>query len=561
MLLSLSIRDIVLIERLDLRFKAGLCVLTGETGAGKSILLDALTLALGGRGDAGLVRHGAAQGSVAATFDLDPHHPVRAIVLEQGLDAPDEEPLILRRVLGADGRGRAMINDQPVSVGLLRRCGELLVELHAQGAERGLLDPEGHRMLLDSFGGLDADALAVRKAYGVLRDTESNLAKAVESIEQAKRDEDYLRYVLAELDRLAIEAGEETKLADERSFLMQSEKITQAFGDAEQQLSDGVSIEQRLRLARRAMERVVDRAGDRLGLVLAQFDVAQEAVAELGEKLAQAARAIDADPGRLERVEERLFALRAAARKHGCSVDDLATKHREFSEKLAAIESGDADIEKLTLLSEQARKFYHGAARKLSAARKKAAASLDKTVAAELNPLKLGQARFVTAIEGEVETAPASEHGCDRVQFLIATNPNQPLAPMAKVASGGELSRFMLALRVVLARQGNAPTMIFDEVDQGIGGATADAVGERLVRLAARLQVLVVTHSPQVAARGQSHWHIAKQVSGNGKKAGTSVDVRELAPDERHEEVARMLAGAEVTDAARAAARSLLQTS
>ncbi|MCW5732086.1 MAG: DNA repair protein RecN [Alphaproteobacteria bacterium] len=558
MLLGLSIRDIVLIERLELRFRGGLCVLTGETGAGKSILLDALSLALGGRGDAQLVRHGAAQGAVAATFETGRDHPAREILVEQGLDWPADEPLVLRRVLQADGRSRAFVNDQPASVALLRRLGQTLVELHGQGAEQGLLDPAQHRVLLDAFGGLGDDLAELRRRHEARRAAREAVMDAERALAEARRDEDYLRFVLAELDRLAPEAGEEAKLADERAFLMQTEKLAQAFHDATQHLNEGGAVQSRIGAARRAVERVAERAGERVAALLAAFERTEAELAELLASLDETSRLLDLDPARLEKVEERLFALRAAARKHGCGVDELPARREDFARRLSAIETGDADLGRLGGARAAAEAAYAEAANALGAARRKAAARLDRLVGAELEPLRLGAARFRTEI-APLPPEEAGPDGTERVVFQVATNAGAPFAPLAKIASGGELSRFMLALRVVLARQGRAGTLVFDEVDHGIGGATADAVGERLTRLAAERQVLVVTHSPQVAARGGHHFRIAKSAAGNGRRAATSVSVEELSQAARREEIARMLAGATVTDEARAAALSLIE--
>ena len=556
MLAALDIRDIVLIDRLDLTLADGLGVLTGETGAGKSILLDALGLALGARADAGLLRHGAAQGSVAAVFDLPAGHPARAVLAEQGLAEDDE--LVLRRVLSPDGKSRAFVNDQPVSVALLKRLGALLVEMHGQAAEQGLLDAAVHRELLDAFGGLGESVAAVAAAFARMRDTATAAERAAAEAARAQGDADYLRHMAQELATLDPKPGEEAELAEMRSLLQAGEKLAGALGEATAALEENGGVESRLRLALRALERVADRAAGRFDAALAALDRALTEAGEAGLQLAAAGRALDLDPARLERAEERLFALRAVARKHNVAVDDLAASRSDFEQRLAAIEDGGAALAKLRQAAEAARADYRTAAAGLRAARQRSAAKLDKAVAKELPPLKLGNARFATRLV-ELTENEWSAAGTERVMFEVATNPGLPPGPLSKIASGGELSRFMLALRVVLAGQGAATTLIFDEVDRGIGGATADAVGERLARLAARVQVLVVTHSPQVAARGTHHWRIAKGERRNGKAVTTVTQVEKLDEAARREEIARMLAGARITDEARAAAESLMQ--
>ncbi len=558
MLRALAIRDIVLIDRLELALDDGLCVLTGETGAGKSILLDALGLALGARADSGLVRHGAEQGSVAAAFDLPPDHPARALLAEQEIIGEDE--LVLRRVIGADGRSRAFVDDQPVSVGLLRRLGGLLVEMHGQNEEQGLLDPAGHRALLDAYAGLAPIAARVRAAFVAMREAAAAAAAAQAELDAARRDEDYLRHVKGELDALAPEPDEEAALAETRSLLMHGEKIAAALAEATEAMEEGGGVASRLRLASRALLRAAERAGGKLDAAVAALDRAEIEVAEAASALDRAVGDLDLDPGRLERVEERLFALRAAARKHGCSVAALPKLAEDFAARLAAIDGGGAALGKLKAAAAEAHAAYAAAGRELNAARRKAALRLDKAVAKELGPLKLGQATFITDVTALPE-GEWSADGIDRVAFLVATIPGTPPGALGRIASGGELSRFMLALKVVLAAAGSAPTLVFDEVDRGVGGATAAAVGERLARLADKLQVLVVTHSPQVAARGAHHWRIAKRLGGNGKAAASAVDVDKLDAAARQEEIARMLAGASVTEQARAAAASLLQGS
>lgn len=555
MLTGLSVRDIVLIERLDLACGDGLGVLTGETGAGKSILLDALGLALGRRADAGLVRNGAGQGVVSAVFDIPGKHPAHAILTEQGLDAADE--LVLRRVVGADGKSRAFVNDQPVSVALLRRLGDTLVEIHGQNDEQGLTDATIHRALLDEYAGLEKDVAGLRDAYQAMRDAEKALTDAAQTAEQARREEDFLRHVVNELQELSPKPGEEQELAQQRSLLQAGEKLAAAMQEAQGALEQGGGVDARLRACLRALERVAEKAGGKLDAVIAQADQVLLQAGELASALDRTARDLDLDPQRLDKVEERLFALRAAARKHNVAVDDLAAMADRYAERLALIDNQAANLGKLEKAAAAAKAAYQAKAEAISAARRKAAAKLDKAVAAELGPLKLGAAKFSTSVEA-LPPEQWSAEGADRVQFLASTNQGTAPGSLAKIASGGELSRFMLALRVVLAGRGSAGTLIFDEVDRGVGGATAAAVGQRLARLAERVQVLVVTHSPQVAAKGSHHWRIAKRETGTAKNRTTLTEVAPLQASERREEIARMLAGATVTDAARAAADSLL---
>ena len=550
MLVELCIRDIVLIEKLDVAWRDGLCALTGETGAGKSILLDALGLALGLRAESGLVRPGAEQGSVTAEFALPPDHPARSILQEQGL--PAGEALLLRRVLGGDGRSRAFLNDQPISVGTLRRIGETLVEIHSQGAERGLLDQTVHRSLLDAFGGLEEQSAAVRSAHREWRAAAAETARAAEQMAGIQADEEYLRHAVQELETVDPKPDEEAALADTRAMLMAAEKVRQALQDAIGALDEGGGVEARLRAAARQLERIAGQVGGRLDTALQALDRAALEAAEADAALGEAVRALEIEPNRLEQVEERLFALRALARKHGTQVDQLAETHEALAARLASIDDGAANFARRRAAVDAAEAAYLEAAGGLSVARRAAANRLDRAVAAEFAPLRLDGARFQTQLQRLPDDQVGAD-GLDRIAFMVATNPDAPLAPLARVASGGELSRFMLALRVVLARQGAASTLIFDEVDRGIGGATADAVGERLARLAAHFQVLVVTHSPQVAARADHHWRVSRRDNG---KTTTTVDDLDAAG--RGEEIARMLAGAEVTQEARAAAQSLL---
>jgi DNA repair protein RecN (Recombination protein N) len=551
MLLGLTIRDVVLIDRLSLAFRRGLCVLTGETGAGKSILLDALGLALGRRADASLVRPGAEQASVAAEFAIPPDHPAAAILREAGIAADLGGAIVLRRLVTADGRSRAFVNDEPASVGLLRELGDSLVEIQGQGGQRGLLDPTTHRTLLDAFAAVDSGALAA-----VWRDsrTAHRLAEdAARRFAEARTEEDLLRHHKAELDAVAPEGDEEERLAARRALLQNAERIGEAVGEAIAEIDGENGAQRALSRALRRLERARDRAQ---GLLDGALAAAERAAAETGEALAalaQAARLLELDPHALEQVEERLFALRALARKHNVAVADLPRVHAALIDQIEAIETGEGDVAALEQEAAVARGRFIVAAQAVSQARECAAARLDAAIAAELKPLRLDKAQFRTVLTPLAE-AEWSEHGCERVHFEVATNPGAPFGPLAKIASGGELSRFMLALKLVLSGTSSVPTLIFDEVDSGIGGAVAAAVGERLQRLGTKLQVLVVTHSPQVAARGAHHWRVAKRQA----QRVTVTSVEELDDDTRQEEIARMLSGSTVTAEARAAAASLI---
>ncbi len=552
MLASLTIRDVVLIERLALGFRKGLCVLTGETGAGKSILLDALGLALGARADSGLVRHGADQASVTAEFELSGDHPALAILKEQGLDP--EERLVVRRTVSADGRSRAWVNDQAVGVGLLKRLGEELVEVHGQFDTHGLLNPQTHRSVLDAYAGLDAQAAQVAAAHRGWRQVEDARANAAAEIARARSEEEYLRHAVAELDALAPKQGEEEELAETRAVLMHREKLVDALNAAFGDLSGDRGVERALSSAIRTLSRIADKAGGKLDPVIAGLD---RAAAEASEAIAglQAVSAdVDMDPQALEKLEERLFALRAAARKHGVDVDALAALRKDMADRLLLIEDQGDLLSRLAREAEAARATYRKAAEALSAARQEAAGRLDKAVATELAPLKLEKAKFRTLVEPLADEADWTAAGLDRVAFQVATNPGSPPGALNKIASGGELARFMLALKVVLAQTSTVGTLVFDEVDTGIGGAVAAAVGERLKTLGNGLQVLVVTHSPQVAARGSTHLKVQKSVKGEQVTTG----VIELDGDDRREEIARMLSGATITAEARAAADSLI---
>ncbi|MBT5812018.1 MAG: DNA repair protein RecN, partial [Rhodospirillaceae bacterium] len=569
MLISLSIRDVVLVERLDLSLAGGLSVLTGETGAGKSILLDALGLALGARGEKSLVRrvggdgNGPAptQASVVAEFSVDENHPAVEILRKHELELPEAgDSLILRRVLTADGRSRAFVNDQSISIGTLRALGEALVEIEGQFASQGLLDVAMHRPALDAFGGFFDLIRRTAETYETFRSAETALEEAREIFARAREEEEFLRHAVEELAALDPQSGEEAELAARRGFLMNGEKLTGALADAISALGEGDTegVETRIGVAQREISRFVDQAGGRLDDVLNTLNRAAAEIAEAEAQLEKLVIELDADPAELERAEERLFTLRAVARKHGVDVEGLPALRAEFENSLGSLDDSTSRIEALEAAESAARAAYLKAAEALSVARLKAAKKLDKAVAAELPPLKLEKALFRTTVE---RALPANwgPSGIDRVVFEVATNPGQEPGSLAQIASGGELARFTLALKVALSETNSVSTLVFDEVDSGIGGATAAAVGERLEQLADRVQVLVVTHSPQVAARGTAHWRVVKGVgSGKGarKSDPTTTTVDELVDEARREEIARMLAGAKITDEARAAADS-----
>ncbi|MEO0643379.1 MAG: DNA repair protein RecN [Pseudomonadota bacterium] len=553
MLTRLSIRNIVLIEALDLDFARGLGVLTGETGAGKSILLDALGLVLGDRAEVRLVRSGEAKASVTASFDFEPLPALIAEVLEEAeIDVEPGEALLIRRQVKADGGSKAFVNDQPVSAALLRTLAPALVELHGQHDDRGLVNPRGHLALLDRYAGTDLDGL--RAAYEAWARAEAQLAEARRDVEQSKADEELLTAHLAELEALAPQVGEELQLAATRADMQKGEKLS---GDLEElrHIWDGSdSPLANLRVAARRLDRIAQEHA-LLAEALAALDRAVIEAGEAEEKLEAAALALVHDPAALDAAETRLFDLRAAARKHRCEVDALSDLMVEMRGKLDAIEGGEAHLGALESAAHEARDAYDEAAQKASNLRTKAAGKLDAAVAGELAPLKLDAARFQTAITPLPEDRWGAL-GQDAAEFLIATNPGAPFAPLAKIASGGELSRFILALKVALAEKGGAGTIIFDEIDRGVGGAVASAIGERLARLADdEGQLLAVTHSPQVAARGGLHYLIAKSSSGTV----TKTSVVELDSGGRQEEIARMLSGAEITSEARAQADRLLE--
>ncbi len=551
MLTALSIRDIVLIEKLDISLESGLTVLTGETGAGKSILLDALGLALGGRGDSSLVRHGAQKGVVTAAFSLAKSHGVFAILADQGIEADGE--LVIRRIQTVEGPSRATINEQPVSLNLLRQIAGSLAEIHGQHADRALVDVAAHRRLIDAFGGLENQAGKVAALWQAVSEVAAELAEHRASMARAEAERDYIEHAAEELRVLDPQVDEETKLADARQLMMHAEQYSAALTEADNVLF-GDSVEARLNAALRKLERRRETAGGRLDHVCAALDRVLVEMNEASRALNDAQKSFSFNPSDLEKSEERLFALRAAARKHKCTVDGLAVIRARFENDLLALTDGGQRLKKLEDRHGAAQKSYDAAADDLSAARKAVAKKLDKAVKAELPPLKLEKARFETQIISDA--AKPGPQGIDRVEFVVAANPGTPLSPLMKVASGGELARFMLALKVILATKGSAPTLIFDEIDTGVGGAVADAIGGRLARLAEGLQVLAVTHSPQVASRAAEHMLISKMEEVGSHRMVTRVQT--LSEKSRREEVARMLSGAQVTDEARAQADRLL---
>lgn len=558
MLARLSIRDIVLIERLDIEFATGLAVLTGETGAGKSILLDAFALALGGRGDAGLVRHGAEQGQVTAVFDIPKNHPATKILAENGLDDAsfaESCEMILRRVQLADGRTRAFINDQAISVQTLKAVGAALVEIHGQHDERALVDAATHRRLLDAFAGLEKDVAAVEALWDARRAANTELEEHRAGMERAAREADYLRHASDELKQLAPKDGEETSLASRRTTMMQGEKIASDLREAQEVVGGHHSPVAALSAAVRRLERRGVNSPALVEPAVKAIDIAINALEEADQHLQAALAATDFDPAELERIEERLFALRAASRKYSTPVDGLAALAARYAADVVLIDAGASRLKKLEQAAIEADGRYAAAANKLSAARQKSAEKLNKAVNAELAPLKLERAKFMTQVATD-DAAPGPQ-GFDRVEFWVQTNPGTRPGPMMKVASGGELSRFLLALKVVLSDRGSAPTLVFDEIDTGVGGAVADAIGGRLARLAGKVQVMAVTHAPQVAARADQHLLISKDALDKGRRVATRVNA--LAADHRREEIARMLAGAEITAEARAAADRLLK--
>jgi DNA repair protein RecN (Recombination protein N) len=551
MLARLSIRDIVLIDRLDIDFGSGLAILTGETGAGKSILLDAFALALGARGDVALVRDGAEQGQVIAAFEIGQDHPARTLLADNGLSGEDE--LILRRVQFADGRTRAFVNDQPVSVQALRALGAALVEIHGQHDERAFVEAATHRGLLDAYGGIEGDAAAVTSLWAQWRECEAAVQSHRADVDRASREAEWLRHAVEELGRLAPQPGEESALAERRAAMMQAEKVADDLRSTHDGLAGPNSPVAPLAGAVRRLERRAAQAPTLVEPVTKAIDAALTALDEARLQLEHALQLAEYNPQELEKIEERLFALRAAGRKYNAPVDELASLAHRYESDLGLI---DAGAERLAALEREAREAsarYRAAAENLSAARRRAAQALDKAVNAELKPLKLERAEFSTEINSESE----GPNGIDRVEFWVRTNPGTRPGPLMKVASGGELARFLLALKVVLADRGSAPTLVFDEIDTGVGGAVADSIGVRLARLAGGVQVIAVTHAPQVAARAERHYLITKDAFARGE--GVTTRIAELQGERRREEIARMLAGAEITAEARAAAERLIR--
>jgi DNA repair protein RecN (Recombination protein N) len=555
MLSALSIQNIVLIDRLTIELEAGLCALTGETGAGKSILLDALGLALGERADTGLIRHGEEQASVSASIDGAPLPALSETLQDLGIETEPGEPLILRRVITRDGRSRAYVNDQPVSIGALKSIGSHLVEIHGQFETQGLLDPAAHAELLDRYGALIEARDAVQATWSEWQAAEQARLRLAADIERARSEEEYLRHALAELDELSPQVGEEDELSEKRTRLMHREKVLEALSVAATDLSGDNGASRNMAAARRALERIADKLGEGFDRLLAPLDRAQSELDEAIATLEAVVSDYDTEPRGLDGIEERLFAIRQLARKHNVQPDNLPGLRDGFAEKLSMIDDQSAHFDRAARASAAARDAYIKAAKTLSEGRKRTAGELDQAVAKELEPLKLGRALFVTELSPQDESQ-WGPNGAERVRFTVATNPGQKPGPIDKIASGGELARFMLALKVALRRVSVVPTLIFDEVDAGIGGAVADAVGERLARLGQDVQVLVVTHSPQVAARAGHHWRISKSDNGRGGIPATSIIPLETAA--RREEIARMLSGAEISDEARAAAERLL---
>ncbi|MCK0170512.1 DNA repair protein RecN [Aliiroseovarius sp. S1123] len=548
MLRSLDIRDMLIIDRLELEFQPGLNVLTGETGAGKSILLDSLGFVLGWRGRADLVRAGADQGEVVAEFDLPSEHPARAVLEEAGIPVADE--LVLRRINRSDGRKTAWVNDRRASGEVLRALSDSLVELHGQQDDKGLLNPRVHRLLLDEFAGLGGSVDGVRTAWRSVAQAAKSLDEARVRIEAAKAEEEFLRHAVDELDSLDPQPGEDAELDARRRLMQGAERIGEDISRAHQALGTGEGAEARLGDALRWLEGAAEQAGDTLDAPIAALG---RALDELGEAVSGVEAAIDSlsfNPHELEQVEERLFAIRAMARKHQTTPDELGVFAEDLRGRLAALDAGADEIAGLETALADARAQYDKAAQALSKARQGAAIRLDQAMGAELAPLKMERAVFTT----DITAAEPGPDGVDAVTFTVATNPGAPSGPLNKIASGGELSRFLLALKVCLTRDATGLTMIFDEIDRGVGGATADAVGRRLADLASAGQVLVVTHSPQVAALGGHHWRVSKSVT-DGVTLST---VSHLSSDQRVDEIARMISGDTITDAAKAAAKELL---
>jgi DNA repair protein RecN (Recombination protein N) len=554
MLAALSIRDIVLIEKLDTAFEDGLTVLSGETGAGKSILLDALGLALGARGDGSLVRSGAERGMVTASFVLNADHDVFGLLEAHEIHSDGE--LVIRRVQAADGKSRAFVNDQPVSVNLVRQLGSRLAEIYGQHDDRALLDIARHRELLDAFGGLERQVQGVSSAFGIWQEATRTLEAQRRAAEEAQSQKDFLQHATKELEEAAVREDEEEELATARQLMMSAEQFAGAIREAGQALEGDGTFAARLNSALRKLERRREAAHGKLDALVAGLDRTFAEWSEARRLAEQAESAFAFDAADLEKVEERLFAVRALARKHQVRVPELSSVLKRFKQDLQSLHEGSEKLTALGSAKTAAGAAYRESALVLSRARHAAASALDRAVMAEFPPLKLGKARFATQVAGDPDRP--SESGIDQVEFAISANPGTPVGPLMKIASGGELARVMLALKAVLAAKGSAPTLIFDEIDGGVGGSVADAVGSRLARLARGLQVLCVTHSPQVAARADHHLLITKNEAREGARARMVIRVAPLSKTSRREEIARMLSGAQVTDEARAQAERLL---
>ncbi|WP_139413644.1 DNA repair protein RecN [Bartonella mastomydis] len=552
MLVQLSIHNIVLIETLDIHFTAGLTVLTGETGAGKSILLDALSLALGGRGDALLVRHGTDRGQVTAVFDVPLSHPARQLIRENGLD--DEGDIILRRVQSSDGRSRVFINDQVASVALMRSVGCHLVEIHGQHDDRALVDVATHRQLLDAFGGLEGDVENLRQCYRVWHECEERLQQQRLKVENATREMDYLRACVEELEKLDFQVGEEEALSLRRADMLKLEKIATDIKEADDLLSGQKSPVPVLSNLVRRLERKIPEAEELITPVVKSLDDALHALATAQEGIETAIRALDFEPDELERIEERLFTLRGFARKYQVSADELVQLRDKMDAELTDFEEAQNTLMRFEDEAREAQKNYDTLAQTLTIKRRETAKHLSESVMAELPALKLEKAEFIVEMQTDVERRSAE--GCDRIEYWVRTNPGTRAGPMLSVASGGELSRFLLALKVVLSDRGSAPTLIFDEIDTGAGGAVAAAIGQRLQRLSEKIQVFAITHAPQVASKAHSHFLISK-IESDDKGCFMTV-LHKMEEEERAEEIARMLAGEQITEEARAAAQKLL---
>jgi len=559
MLSSLTIQNVILIDKLTLDGDAGLLALTGETGAGKSILLDALGLALGARADAGLVRHGEEQATVTACFEPAANHPVYALLKDKAIDAKGS--IILRRTVSKDGRSKAFINDSPVSVQLLGEAGELLVEIHGQFETQGLLDPATHLDTLDNYAGLAGDTAVTRAAWKLWRQAKDALDRAMTDIEAARLQEEYLKYTVAELEKLDPQPGEEEVLAEKRQLLLNREKMSDAFGAATDIIEAEDGLQNLLSRLQGTLEKLSAKADTAVAPLIDSLARARNEIDDIAWQIEKLKNGGERGADKLEDVEERYFALKEIAKKHRTTTDGLVAVYEDLAQKLRLITHQEDTLAELQRAVADAKQKFMAAAEKTSLKRQKAAQKLAKAVNAELPDLKLDKANFaVDCVRGVGEDSWNAD-GFDRVQFLVSTNPNMPAGAIHKIASGGELSRFMLALKVILAETGSIPTLIFDEVDSGIGGATADAVGERLQRLAKKYQVLVVTHSPQVAARAAHHWHVSK--SGPAKAGQKGTVITRITPltavNDRQEEIARMLSGAEITKEARAQAAKLLE--